>query len=122
MNKGTIISIIVALLAISGIVAAFLVNASPYVTIAEAKKGGQGVHVVGILERDSVRADARAGTTTFSMKDEAGDTMAVAYNGPPISNLLSADRVVVVGSMKNEGFSADKILVKCPSKYEGQEK
>lgn len=122
MKLTTLISIIVATLAIAGIVVAFLGNASPYVTIPEAKRGGQDLHVVGILDKGSLKSDMRAGLTTFTILDEQNDRLPVRYEGPPVQNLMSADRVVCVGESKEGVLHANKLLVKCPSKYEGQKK
>lgn len=122
MKKGTIISIIVAVLAGAGMVVAFLKNASPYVTIAQAKSGtSQSVHVVGDLDKATLQTNLREGQTLFAMSDEAGDRMNVRYTGAPIANMGDATRLVVVGTMKSDTFEADKVLVKCPSKYEGGE-
>ena len=120
MKISTIISVVVATLAIAGIVVAFLGNASPYVTISEAQKGGKGVHVVGILDKPTYKAQMTQGQVVFTLTDETKARLAVVYKGPPVSNMMTADRVVVVGSMEGEIFQANKILVKCPSKYEGQ--
>ena len=123
MRISSIISIIVAMIAIGGIVVAFLGNASPYVTISEAQKGGQGaqgVHVVGILDKPTYKTQMSLGQVVFTLTDETKARLAVVYKGPPVSNMMTADRVVVVGSMEGDIFQANKILVKCPSKYEGQ--
>lgn len=123
MKGTTIFSIIVATLAIAGIVMAFLGNASPYVTVKEAKTAkGAGVHVAGILDKSSLKTNVMAGKTEFSLSDESKESIRVVYNGPPVQNLTSADRVVAVGTSKDGVFEAEKLLVKCPSKYEGEQK
>lgn len=122
MKLSTLISIIVATLAIGGIVVAFLGNASPYISVKEAKTmSASGIHVVGKLEKSTLTTDIRAGKTEFILSDENGDRLPVVYNGPPVQNLTAADRVVVVGSSMDGRLQAEKILVKCPSKYEGQD-
>jgi cytochrome c-type biogenesis protein CcmE len=42
----------------------------------------------------------------------------VYYKDPMPPDLLKSDQVVVVGSYNQGTFVADKILLKCPSKYQ----
>lgn len=122
MNKGTIISLILAVLAVTGMVFAFLNNSSDYVTVADARTiSDRSVHVVGDIDKSTVVNRLREGVTMFTIKDEAGDALPVVYKGAPISNLGSATRIVCIGSMKGDSFAAKSVLVKCPSKYEGEE-
>ncbi|MFH2036524.1 MAG: cytochrome c maturation protein CcmE, partial [Candidatus Zixiibacteriota bacterium] len=45
----------------------------------------------------------------------------VIYNGVVPGNFDQATSIVAVGKPGDEGFIADKLLVKCPSKYQGSE-
>lgn len=119
MQKGPIVAVALGALAVVGIGAVFVNNASPYVTIQEASAGRQQVHVSGELVPDSLRNDVRNRKTYFQLKDETG-TMNVVYTGSPQSNLAEATKIVVIGTMKNGSFESDRMLVKCPSKYESE--
>ncbi len=120
MKLGAVVSVIVGVLAVSGMVVAFLANASPYVTIAEAKiSAGDSLHVVGDLDKASMQANALAGTIRFELVDETSDRIQVLYSGPPPANMGTATKVVVVGGMNDGRFRAHKLYVKCPTKYEG---
>jgi cytochrome c-type biogenesis protein CcmE len=120
MTKGAVVSIALASVAIGAMLMAFLKNASPYVTIAQARTtAGDNLHVVGEMDKSSLASDVRAGEVRFTMKDEEGETVAVVYHGPPPANLGEATKVVVVGGMKDGDFHARQLLLKCPSKYEG---
>jgi cytochrome c-type biogenesis protein CcmE len=121
MSKGAIVSIVIAIAALSATVFAFLMNASPYVTIAEARgMVADNLHVAGDLDKESLKTDVRAGTVRFAMADETGERIEVLYKGHPPANLGEATKVVVVGGVRDGVFHAHDLLVKCPSKYEGQ--
>jgi cytochrome c-type biogenesis protein CcmE len=121
VTRTSIISLSIAALAAGGMVFAFLQNASPYVSAAEAKTmKGDNLHVVGDIDKATVDLNIRQGQTRFAITDEKGDRLSILYTGAPISNMGSATRIVVVGGMDGSVFHAHKVLVKCPSKYEGE--
>lgn len=120
---GLIVAILVALLSTGGLVAAFLANASPYVTIAEAKQlQGDNLHLAGDILKETLKVDGAAQTVRFRLKDEKGEVVDVLYRGPQPANMGEATKVVVVGGVKDGVFEARKMLVKCPSKYESERK
>ncbi|MBL8040763.1 MAG: cytochrome c maturation protein CcmE [Chthonomonas sp.] len=121
MKIGIIVSIVVAVVAAGGLATVFVSNASPYVTIKDSVGHSQRVHVVGKIVPDTLQQNTLAGEVKFDLKDDSG-TMAVKYVGPPQSNLESATQVVVIGKEDKGVFLADQMLVKCPSKYESQNK
>ena len=116
---GAIASIVVAVLAMGTLMAVFVRNASPYVTVAEAKsQTGNGLHVAGQIVSGSLSTDLLHNQIRFVLKDDAGQSLPVVYTGAPVSNLGSATKVVAIGAMKGDKFMSDQLLVKCPSKYE----
>lgn len=118
MKIGSILSIVVAVLAVSGMFAAFLTQASPYVTVAQAKSASQRtVHVPGHLDKSTLKRDVLNGRVTFDIADEKGDRIHVVYAGPPPANLGNATQVVVIGAMQGDVFHAKDMLIKCPTKY-----
>lgn len=122
MLKGPAVTAIVAVLAMAGVVAAFMKNASPYVTIAEGRKmGGDGLHVAGNLIKSSVHTDLQTSRLTFQLKDERGDVMTVEHAGVQPANLMEADKVVAIGGFHDGRFVSRDLLVKCPSKYEAKD-
>ncbi len=54
---------------------------------------------------------------TFYMEDESGNVNKVIYPKPKPNNFEQADRLVVIGEMKDGVFYANDMLMKCPSKY-----
>ncbi|MCO5295401.1 MAG: cytochrome c maturation protein CcmE [Fimbriimonadaceae bacterium] len=122
-RTGAIVSGVVALLAIVGLVAAFVTNASPYVTVAQAKSAsGESLHLAGEIIPGSLENQMAQGVLKFRVRDAEGNEAPVEYRGSAVSNLNEAKQVVVVGSMKEGVFKAHKMLVKCPSRYEGEKK
>jgi cytochrome c-type biogenesis protein CcmE len=119
MKSGPIVTAIVATLAMAGVVTAFMTNASPYVTIAQAKNSHSNrLHLAGDLDKKSVHADPVNRTLTFRLKDENGETVTVLHKGDPPANMGEATKVVAIGKMEGDKFVSDDLLVKCPSKYE----
>ncbi len=93
---------------------------SPYVTFAEAmKNNGRYVQIIGTLDkRKSVQY--RDGHLYFDVSDETNTRISVNFAGNKPVNFEHADKVVLLGRYDQAGtvFRADKLLVKCPSKYE----
>lgn len=122
-NTGAIITALVAIGGIAAVGTAFVSNASPYGTFADARKTkSESMHVAGDVLKETVSTDLKHGTMRFQMKDTTGETMQIVYSGPPPSNLGEATKVVAIGGIQNGEFHSEKLLIKCPSKYEGQKK
>ena len=76
MKSGPIVTALVAVLAMSGAVAAFMANASPYVTIAQAKSStGDRLHLAGDLDKKSVHNNLANHVLSFQIKDANGDVV-----------------------------------------------
>lgn len=117
--KGPVVTAIIASLAMAGVVGAFMSNASPYVTVAQAKvTGGDNLHLAGVLQKQTVKQDITNGHISFDLKDADGATIRVEHVGSRPASLLDADKVVAVGSLQGGRFVSRDLLVKCPSKYD----
>ena len=117
--KGPLVTAIVAGIAMVGVVGAFASNASPYVTVAQARTvGGDSLHLAGTLVKDSCHRDFVTGRLTFSLKDKEGTTVQVEHHGTVPASLLEATQVVAIGAMRGDRFVSNDLLVKCPSKYD----
>lgn len=101
-------------------VTAFMNNLSPYVKVSAALNGKKNVHVPLKPILETIHLDIKTMTLTFEGKDETG-TMKVIYPKGKPNNFEAASQVVVVGSYENGAFQAHEMLVKCPSKYQGEE-
>jgi cytochrome c-type biogenesis protein CcmE len=92
---------------------------TPYVSFKQAKKSGAVVQVIGKVVLTEVDYDTASHQLAFPLADDDGSRMQVRYSGTKPGNFDQADKVVVIGSYRNGVFTADQLLVKCPSKYQG---
>lgn len=130
MKKSHIFAIVVIAVAIA-IIISTAGDASTYVNFEEAYKlasngNTAAIHVVGELPKDTsghvegIEKSADNLSFSFMLVDDKGKTQKVYYNEPMPPDFLRSEKVVVVGSYRNDVFVAKKILLKCPSKYQEQ--
>jgi len=128
MKKSYIFGIIVIAAAIMMIVST-AGDASSYVTFKDAHDmaldgNNTKIHVVGELKKSSegeiigLNPSDDKLSFTFMMVDENGIEQEVFYNEPMPADFKRSEQVVVIGSFQKGTFVADKILMKCPSKYQ----
>jgi len=121
MKTGAILTGVIAAVALGGAIVAFSSSASPYVTIAQAKNtGGDRLHLAGDIDHSSVKNDVFKRELRFRITDDAGDQIEVVHKGEMSPNFKEAEKVVVVGKVDGETFRSHQMIVKCPSKYEGE--
>ncbi len=119
MKNKWIIGVIVILIFGGFAFYSFSSSLSPYVTLNEAAKASGQVQVLGtIVEEKEISFDLETGRLEFYLADEEGTVTAVSYSGPRPDNLEESENIVIVGQYINGIFHAEKLLVKCPSKYE----
>jgi cytochrome c-type biogenesis protein CcmE len=121
MKKGYWIAGVLALAFVALGVTAFQKTLTPYVTFDEARKSRGVVQVMGALDKSSDRYDTTSQELSFDLVDEHGRSMPVAYHGIKPGNFKDAISIVAIGRFHNGRIEADKLLVKCPSKYQGAE-
>ncbi|MGJ3234138.1 cytochrome c maturation protein CcmE domain-containing protein [Marivirga sp.] len=128
MKKSYIFGIIVIAAAIMMIVST-AGDASSYVTFKDAHDmaldgNNTKIHVVGELKKSAegeivgLNPSEDKLSFTFMMVDENGMEQQVFYNEPMPADFKRSEQVVVIGSFQKGTFIADKILMKCPSKYQ----
>ena len=93
---------------------------TPYVGFTEARAAGSNVQVMGEILPTGTDYDPTEGTFSFFITDDTGDRMKVVYGGTVPGNFDQATSVVCIGRYSDEAFHADKLLVKCPSKYQDE--
>ncbi len=118
MKRAYIIGGILVVGAIVLGVVAFSSSLTPYVTLAEAREHGGTVQIHGYLDR-TLGYDS-AGHFRFVLVDDKGDTMTVVYEEALPANFAQAEGFVLNGRYDPAAglFRANKMLVKCPSKYQ----
>ncbi len=90
---------------------------STYTDFETAKEMGSA-HVPGTWDNSQEYGFSKETMQfTFHMKDESGNIRKVIYPRPKPNNFEEADRLVVIGEMRNDVFYANEMLMKCPSKY-----
>ena len=96
----------------------FADSVTPYVGVADARAAQRNVQVKGVPD-GTVAPHMEDGHFVFSIADEdTGETMLVRYKGAKPDTFDDAYHVVAVGKYTGDAFAADKLLIKCPSKYE----
>jgi cytochrome c-type biogenesis protein CcmE len=91
---------------------------TPYVGFSEARAAKGNVQVMGEIQAEQTNYDTQSGSFSFYIIDANGDRMKVVYNGTKPGNFDQAKSVVCIGRYEQEAFYADKLLIKCPSKYQ----
>ncbi|MCC5936717.1 MAG: cytochrome c maturation protein CcmE [Lunatimonas sp.] len=129
MKKGHIIGLGIIGIAIMIIITS-IGDASTYESFSTARmlaSNGdlKAIHVVGELKKNEagkvvgIEVGEDKTSFTFLMVDNDGTEQRVYYNEPVPADFERSEQVVVIGSYKNESiFVAEKILMKCPSKYQ----
>ncbi|MDO8589006.1 MAG: cytochrome c maturation protein CcmE [Armatimonadota bacterium] len=119
MKKSTLIGalLIIGFLAIGAM--GWVKSLTPYVSIAEAKKSPTTVQAKGALLKDTISFDKEGALNFYIRDDSTGERLKVAYDGAKPGNLEQASHVVAVGTYHDGAFRADRLIVKCPSKYQG---
>ncbi|MDH5367556.1 MAG: cytochrome c maturation protein CcmE [Cyclobacteriaceae bacterium] len=123
MKKSHIFAIGIIAIAIA-IIVSTTGDASSYVTFEEAKVSETKVHVVGTLPKnekgdvEGIYPSDDKLSFSFIMLDENNQQQQVFYNEPIPTDFKRSEQVVIVGGYQGDIFVADKILLKCPSKYQ----
>jgi cytochrome c-type biogenesis protein CcmE len=122
MKKAYWIGAVVVLAFLALGLSTFTKSMTPYVSFDEAKASKRTVQVMGALEKGSSRYDIDAKTLHFTLVDEKTKApLPVTYRDVKPANFEEAVSIVAIGRYQGEAFHAEKLLVKCPSKYQGEE-
>ncbi len=122
MKKSHILALVVIAVAIGAIIST-LTDASTYADFGAAfAEPGKEFHVIGLQDRDKEQVydpQTNPDLFTFYMTDTVGVQKKVFLhrNRPP--DFAKSDRIVLIGEARGDDFHARDILLKCPSKYEG---
>ena len=98
-------------------------TAAYFLTIGEMNaKGsaiyGRNVRVTGKVITDTVDYNSRDLILRFKIVDDKGDTLPVLFNGPKPDELRPDAEAIVEGKYDGQQFTAQTLLLKCPSRYE----
>ena len=115
------IKVIVACIGLLGcfavLIYSFQENLSGYRDFNNANNG-ETVHVVGVLQKNMPSSYSKDKKYfQFHLKDQQGTIYPVRYSKPKPINLEQAEQIVIIGEKQQNIFYAQRILMKCPSKY-----
>lgn len=111
-------------IAVCLVVAVYSLKSSltPYVSFEEARASGRTVQVAGALVEGSLEFNKNKNEYSFTLSNPEGDTIHVSTQETLPSNFQQSTTVVAIGDYHAGAFVAERILVKCPSKYEREHK
>ncbi|MEZ8221421.1 cytochrome c-type biogenesis protein CcmE [Candidatus Fervidibacteria bacterium JGI MDM2 JNZ-1-D12] len=94
----------------------------PYVTFDKAREIAGIVRVAVFIDHKTRTYDHETGALEFMAKDTKGNTCKVRLNPNfvPPAGFEQTPMAVVIGRYKDGIFEADRMFLKCPSKYEGR--
>lgn len=121
MKKGYWIAAVLTLAFVGFGLTAFQKTLTPYLSFDEASKSKGVVQVMGSLDKTSDKYDTGKEELSFDILDPHGRRMPVMYRGIRPGNFKDAISIVAIGRYKEGRIEAEKLLVKCPSKYQGAE-
>jgi cytochrome c-type biogenesis protein CcmE len=121
MKKGYWIAAVLTLAFVGFGLTAFQKTLTPYLSFDEATKSKGVVQVMGALDKTSDRYDTSKQELSFDILDPRGHRMPVMYRGIRPGNFKDAISIVAIGRYQAGRIEAEKLLVKCPSKYQGAE-
>ena|SRR5688572_33174192 len=130
MKKSHVFIIIIISVAVTIIISTSN-DASTYVTFDQAYQmasngSKNNIHVVGELKKDpgghviGIQPGEDKVSFSFIMIDESKKEQIVYHKQPMPQDFTRSEKVVVIGSYSGDTFIAEKILLKCPSKYQEQ--
>jgi cytochrome c-type biogenesis protein CcmE len=124
MKKSYLIGGLIVVAAIVMAMHSFKSTLTAYVSVEEAKVSKRPVQVAGIVAKGTERYDTKTNNLVFTLREDSGDKIVVEYDGPRPGNFDEVTKVVAIGQYRQERevFEARELLVKCPTKYEGQVK
>lgn len=96
--------------------------ATPYVMKVEnvAASAGRPVQFKGSIDHAKTAYNRASHETCFTLTDKDGNALKVTYDRQKPANFDTADVAVVRGIYQNGALKADRVSVKCPSKYESK--
>lgn len=98
-------------------------NAAYFLTIDEFYAKGESFHdrtvrVSGKVDAETIQFNNRDLLLTFDVFSETGERMSVSFNGPKPDQMREGADAIIEGKYDGQIFTAQSLLLKCPSRYE----
>jgi cytochrome c-type biogenesis protein CcmE len=118
---GVIIALAITYLIYAGVQS----SAAYFLTVDELYAKGaavenQTVRVSGKVDATTIEFNNRDLLLTFDVTSETGQRMPVIFNGPKPDQMREGAEAIVEGKYDGQAFTAQSLLLKCPSRYEEQ--
>ncbi len=116
---GVVIAAAIIYLIVTGIQS----TAAYFLTVDELYAKGEAienrtVRVAGQVDADTINFDNRDLVLAFDVTSETGERMHVVFNGPKPDQMRHGADAIIEGKYDGDTFSAQSLLLKCPSRYE----
>ena len=98
-------------------------TASYFLTVEDLYDKGstiydRNVRVSGMVVGDSVDFNSSDLILRFEIVGESGETLPVYFNGPKPDQMRQDAEAIIQGKFDGNEFTAQELLLKCPSRYE----
>lgn len=116
---GVIIALAIVYLIYTGVqsTAAYFLTVDELYAKGEAIQN-QTVRVSGKVDAATIDFNNRDLILKFDVVSETGARMPVVFNGPKPDQMREGAEAILEGKYDGGGFSAQSLLLKCPSRYE----
>jgi len=122
MKVSTVVPIVLSFLAIGVSMAVFSSSATPYITVAQARKmSGDRLNLGVEIDKSTIHPSLTKNVLEFDAKDKNGEKIHIKHVGEMV-DISKAERVTCIGKLEGDVFVSQQMLVKCPSKYEEEKK
>jgi len=116
---GVAIALAVVYLIYTGIAS----NSAYFLTVDELYTKGDVMHnrtvrVAGQVDAETIDFNNRDLVLKFDVTSETGERMSVVFNGPKPDQMREGAEAILEGKYNGEIFTAQSLLLKCPSRYE----
>lgn len=116
---GAVIVLAIAYLIVTGLQS----SASYFLTVDELYAKGAAienrtVRVSGKVDATTINFNNRDLILAFDVMSDTGQRMAVVFNGPKPDQMREGAEAILEGKYDGQTFSAQTLLLKCPSRYE----
>jgi cytochrome c-type biogenesis protein CcmE len=127
MKIGLVIGAVVIVLCTAVAGTALSGSSRKSIRFAEARTIGEPCEIYGEILQSETQYDLRNSRLTFVIQEvdknghANGERMPVVYTKMKPSSFDDAKHVKAIGVYDGSQFQAESLLVKCPSKYQGQD-
>ena len=116
---GVIIALSIVYLIVNGIQS----SAAYFLTVDELHAKGESienrtVRVSGMVDAATIDFNNRDLILAFDVTSDAGGRLPVVFNGPKPDQMREGAEAILEGKYDGQVFTAQSLMLKCPSRYE----